>query len=196
MIRPKVVIIGGGFGGLNAAKGLKKANVDVLLIDRYNHHLFQPLLYQVASAALSPGNIAQPLRELLRKKKNVDVVMGNVSAIDKEKRELLLSHGDCIPYDYLIVAPGARQSYFGNDEWETHAPGLKSISDATGIREKVLPAFEKAERIDDKDVIAKYLRFVVVGGGLQVWKCRRTLRCKNPSERIEAKGSSSFCLCR
>lgn len=164
-MKPKVVIIGGGFGGLNAAKSLKNADVEILLIDRTNHHLFQPLLYQVASAALSPGNIAQPLRELFFKQKNINVIMGNVVNIDKEKKEILLTHGDRLSYDYLIVATGARHSYFGRDEWESYAPGLKSISDAIGIREKVLLAFEKAERIDDKDQIAKYLRFVVVGGG-------------------------------
>lgn len=161
----RVIIVGGGFGGLNAAQQLKKADVNVLLIDRSNHHLFQPLLYQVATAALSPSDIAVPFREILLKQKNADVIMGNVSNIDLKNKAVHLCDGDIYPYDYLILAPGARHSYFGNNAWEDFAPGLKSLNDAIRIREEVLMAFEHAERATDPKEIEKYLRFVVIGGG-------------------------------
>lgn len=165
MAYTKVVVVGGGFGGLNAAQALKRANVDVLLIDKTNHHLFQPLLYQVASAALSPGNIAAPIREILRKQKNASVIMADIVGIDKDKRIVISSDGASFPYDFLILAPGSHHSYFGNDDWEEYAPGLKTLVDAIRIREKVLMAFEKAERCDSYSESLKYLRFVIVGGG-------------------------------
>ncbi len=161
----KVVIVGGGFGGLNVAKSLKKAKLDILVIDKTNHHLFQPLLYQVATAALSPGDIATPIREILSNQANATVIMGEVASIDKNLKQLTLANGDLIGYDYLILAVGARHSYFGNDQWETVAPGLKTISDAIKIREQVLVSFEKAERLDSESEAAKYLNFVVIGGG-------------------------------
>jgi len=161
----KVIIIGGGFGGLNAAKSLKKARLDVLLIDKTNHHLFQPLLYQVATAGLSPGEIATPIREILRNQENTMVVMGDVVHIDKSQRTITLGNGDVISYDYLVVATGARHSYFGNDQWEPFAPGLKTIQDALKIREQVLISFEKAERLDRITEAEKYLNFVLIGGG-------------------------------
>jgi NADH dehydrogenase len=165
MKRPKVIIIGAGFGGLAAAKSLKKADVDILLIDKTNHHLFQPLLYQVATAALSPGDIAAPVRGILRKQKNARIIMGEVVSIDKENQKVKMQNGEEFNFDYLIAATGSRHSYFGNDEWEKYAPGLKTISDALKIRERILLSFEKAERSDDSEEIAKHLTFVVVGGG-------------------------------
>ena len=161
----RVVIIGGGFGGLNCAKALKKAHLDLLLIDKHNHHLFQPLLYQVASAALSPANIATSLREIFAHQKNMTVIMGTVERIDKTNRIVVLLNGTSIPYDYLVIAVGAHHSYFGHDEWEALAPGLKTISDALTIRERLLIAFEKAERMDDEKEREKHLQFVVIGGG-------------------------------
>lgn len=161
----KVVIIGGGFGGINLAKGLKKAKMDVLVIDKTNHHLFQPLLYEVATAALSPGEIATPIREVLRHQENTSVIMGEVISIDKKARTLTLGNGDLIHYDYLVIATGARHSYFGNDKWEQFAPGLKTLTDALQIREKILISFEKAERTDHISEAEKYLNFVIIGGG-------------------------------
>lgn len=165
MSLPRVVIIGGGFGGLKAAKSLKKARMSVLLIDKTNHHLFQPLLYQVATAALSPAEIATPIREILRNQENTTVVMGDVVHIDKNAREITLGNGEKVPYDYLIIAIGARHSYFGNDPWEEFAPGLKTLQDALTIREKVLSSFEKAERVEQMVDAQKYLNFVCIGGG-------------------------------
>lgn len=165
MPKQKVIIIGGGFGGLNAAQSLKRADVDVLVIDRTNHHLFQPLLYQVATAALAPGNIATPIREVLRKQKNASVIMAEIVDIDTAARKVKALDGTEFPYDYLIVAPGARHSYFGHDEWEKFAPGLKTLQDANRIRDKVLLAFERAERCDNPEEVSRYLRFVVIGGG-------------------------------
>lgn len=161
----RVVIIGGGFGGLNAAQALKRSRIDILLLDKTNHHLFQPLLYQVASAALSPGEIAIPIREILRKQENVTVIMGDVVSIDKKLSRIVLFNRECIDYDYLIVAVGARHSYFGNDLWEKYAPGLKTIKDAIHIREQILISFEKAERMDSISEAVKYLNFVIIGGG-------------------------------
>ena len=165
MTYPKVVIVGGGFGGLNAAKALKKAKISITIIDKTNHHLFQPLLYQVATAALSPGEIATPIREVLRNQNNVFVMMGDVVSVHKEKKQIVLGNGDEIGYDYLILAPGAKHSYFGNDQWEPIAPGLKTISDALKIREEILICFEIAERMEHPEDATKYLNFAVIGGG-------------------------------
>jgi NADH:ubiquinone reductase (H+-translocating) len=162
--RPRVVIIGAGFGGLSAAKSLAKAPFDVVLIDRYNYHMFQPLLYQVATAALSPDNIAWPIRTMFRREPNVSVVLANVSAIDAERNEVI-ADGHRIPFDYLIVATGAQQAYFGHSDWAQHAPGLKTIDDAMYFRRRILLAFEKAETATDPDERRRLLNFVVVGGG-------------------------------
>lgn len=162
--RPAVVIIGGGFGGLSAAKALADAPVDITLIDRSNHHLFQPLLYQVATAGLSPADIAQPIRAILRRQENATVILDEVTRIDPVER--LVETPDLrFKYDYLIVAAGARHSYFGNDSWEHLAPGLKTIADATEIRGRVLLAFEVAEKSRTPKELAAALTFVVVGGG-------------------------------
>lgn len=165
MPHTKVLILGGGFAGLNAAKSLGGSQLDVWVIDKTNHHLFQPLLYQVASAALSPADIAVPIREILSEHQNITVLMGQVEQIDKDKREVILKNGDHFNYDYLIVALGARHSYFGRDEWEQFAPGLKTLSDALTVRERILLSFEKAERCDSISEAKKYLNFVIIGGG-------------------------------
>lgn len=165
MVKTKVIIIGGGFGGLNCAKQLSDKDFDVSLMDRNNHHTFQPLLYQVATAALTPSNIAVPIREIMRNHENTTVYLCNVDKIDKEKRHVIASNGEVFEYDYLVVATGARHSYFGNDEWEKYAPGLKSIPDAQRIRERILLSFEIAERAKDMETAKKFLRFVIVGGG-------------------------------
>ncbi|VHO02056.1 NAD(P)/FAD-dependent oxidoreductase [Candidatus Rhabdochlamydia sp. T3358] len=164
MTKNRIIIIGGGFGGLNAAKALKKADVDILLIDKTNYHLFQPLLYEVATAALSPGEIATPLREILRNQENVSVIMGEVADINTTQKQVILSNQAWFGYDYLIIANGARHSYFGNDQWEAFAPGLKTIPDALNIREQILISFEKAERADFGSILP-YLTFVIIGGG-------------------------------
>jgi NADH dehydrogenase len=158
------VIIGGGFGGLKAARQLRNGNVRVTLIDRKNHHTFQPLLYQVATAGLSPGEIAAPLRWILHGQKNVEVLLGEVTGFDLEGRKVKLGD-DEISYDYLIVAAGATHAYFGHDEWEPFAPGLKTIEDATEIRRRVLLAFELAERDASGGAATRELNFVVVGAG-------------------------------
>lgn len=163
--RPKVVIVGGGFGGLWAAKALTNKPVDVTLIDRKNHHVFQPLLYQVATAVLSPGEIAQPIRRILHRAKNVEVILGEAAGFDKENNAVILADGERIEYDYLIIAAGARHAYFGHDDWETSAPGLKTLEDALEIRRRVLLAFELAEREAYLTGKQKKLNFVVVGGG-------------------------------
>ena len=161
---PVVVIIGGGFGGLSAAKALGEAPVSVILIDRSNHHLFQPLLYQVATAELSPGDIAQPIRAILRDQANVRVILDEVKQIKPETREVI-TEDLTFKYDYLIVAAGARHHYFGNDQWEAQAPGLKSIKDALEIRRRVLLAFEVAEKAKSEEERKQALTFVVVGAG-------------------------------
>lgn len=160
-----VIIVGGGFAGLNCVKQLAKANVKVLILDKTNHHVFQPLLYQVATASLSPGNIAVPIREIVSNQPNVSVIMADVVSINKEKRTVTTSAGDVFSFDYLVLAPGARHSYFGKDQWEVLAPGLKTVADALRIRETVLLAFEHAESCDSLQEAAKFLRFVIIGGG-------------------------------
>ena len=163
--QPQVVIIGGGFAGIYAARGLRSAPVHVTVIDRRNHHLFQPMLYQVATAGLNPSDIASPIRSILREARNTDVLLAEAQAIDLERREVRLADGSSIAYDYLIVGTGARHSYFGHDEWEPLAPGLKSLEDALEIRRRVLLAFERAERERDPVKRHAYLTFVIVGGG-------------------------------
>jgi len=163
--RPRVVIVGGGFGGLNAAKGLAHLAVDVTLVDRSNHNIFQPLLYQVALAVLSPADIAQPIRLILRHQKNVQVIMDEVVAIDVNARRVTMASGAQLDYDYLVLATGATHSYFGHEEWAPLAPGLKSIEDATEIRRRVLLAFELAERQMVETGSHPPLNFVVIGGG-------------------------------
>jgi len=160
------VIIGAGFGGLVAARALRKAPVQVTVIDRRNYHLFQPLLYQVATAGLSPADIASPIRGILRHQANAAVIMARVTDVDRARREVLIDDdGRRIPYDHLIVAAGARHAYFGHDEWEAVAPGLKKIDDATAIRHRILVAFEKAETATDPEERRRLLTFVIVGGG-------------------------------
>lgn len=163
--KPKVVIIGGGFGGLWAAKALSNRHANVALIDRKNHHVFQPLLYQVATAVLSPGEIAQPIRRILHDAKNIEVILGEATGFDKENKKVILSDGSEIDFDYLIVAGGARHSYFGHDEWEKLAPGLKTLEDAVAIRRNVLVAFEHAEREAYLTGNRRRLTFVIIGGG-------------------------------
>jgi NADH dehydrogenase len=162
--RHRVVIVGGGFGGLYAAKALSKANVDVTLIDKRNFHLFQPLLYQVATGSLSPADISSPLRSILSKSKNTQVLLGQVSDIDAESQKVVMG-GEKIPYDTLILATGAKHSYFGKDEWEEFAPGLKTVEDAIEMRRRIFMAFEAAEKETDPEIRRACLTFVVVGGG-------------------------------
>jgi NADH:ubiquinone reductase (H+-translocating) len=166
---PQVVIVGGGFGGLAAAKALRKAPVEVILIDRTNHHLFQPLLYQVATSVLSPSQISSPIRGILRKHRNTTVIMGEVTGVDKAQRCVFVNNADrehvAVPYDYLILATGVRHSYFGHNEFEKFAPGLKSLADALAIRNKVLEAFEQAEAEENPKLHQDLLTFVLVGGG-------------------------------
>ena len=162
---PRVVIIGGGFGGLWAASALANKPVSVTLIDRKNHHVFQPLLYQVATSVLSPGEIAQPLRRILHDAKNVEVLLGEVRDFDNDNKTVKLEDGSTVSYDYLIVAAGARHSYFGHDDWETSAPGLKTLEDAVEMRRRILLAFELAEREAYLKGEHRQLNFVVVGGG-------------------------------
>jgi NADH dehydrogenase len=162
--RPRVVIIGGGFGGLSAARALRHAPVDVLLIDRRNHHVFQPLLYQVATAGLSPGDIASPIRWILRHQANARVWLAEATGIDVAARSIRLADGS-VSYDYVIVSAGANHSYFGHDEWQQYAPGLKTLEDALDMRRRVLLAFEEAERETDRSRQRRLLTFVIIGGG-------------------------------
>ena len=187
-------MLGAGFAGLHVAKGLRRAPVRVTLIDRQNHHLFQPMLYQVATAALSPGDIASPVRAVLRRNANVDVLLAEARTVDVAARAVTLSTGRSIQYDYLVVATGARHSYFGHDEWERLAPGLKDLEDALEIRRKVLLAFERAEQETDPARRAVLLNFVIVGGGptgvelagaiaeLRRYTLRKDFRNVNPRE--------------
>lgn len=163
--RKRVVIIGGGFGGLWAGKALAGKPVDVTLIDRKNHHTFQPLLYQVATAVLSPGEIASPIRRILHRAKNVEVILGEVTDFDLDSNLVKMQDGSNVAFDYLIVAAGARHSYFGNDQWEQYAPGLKTLEDALEIRRRVLLAFELAERDAYLTGVKRHLSFAVIGGG-------------------------------
>ncbi len=163
--RPRVVVVGGGFAGLNAARSLGSLPVDVTLIDRRNHYIFQPLLYQVALAVLSPADIAQPIRTILRSQTNTEVLMDEVTGIDARAHQVALGSGARINYDYLVLATGATHSYFGHDEWAAFAPGLKTIEDATEIRRRVLLAFELAERQMQEHGWHPPLNFVVIGGG-------------------------------
>ena len=161
---PRALVIGGGFGGLSAARALRDAPLRLTLLDRRNHHLFQPLLYQVATAALNPSDIAVPIRSILRRQKNAIVLMGEASSIDVANRKVILTDGE-LPYDYLVIATGATHSYFGHDDWAPYAAGLKTIEDAIEIRRRVLVAFERAEREADPERQREWLTFVIVGGG-------------------------------
>jgi NADH dehydrogenase len=161
----RLVIIGGGFGGICTAQALKRAPLEITLVDRSNHHLFQPLLYQVATAGLSPADIAVPIRSVFRNQSNLDTLMGEVVGIDKTRRLVRVADGHELPYDYLVVAAGASHSYFGHEDWSSRAPGLKTISDATEIRRRILRAFETAEAEQDPVRARPWLTFVIVGGG-------------------------------
>jgi NADH dehydrogenase len=167
--KPVVIIVGGGFGGLAAARALKKAPVDVVLIDRANHHLFQPLLYQVATSVLGPGQIASPIRAILKNNKNTTVILGDVTGVNVDARSIIADSADrtgvSLAYDYLILATGVQQSYFGHPEYERYAPGLKSVADAVALRNKILHAFELAEAEEDPALHQNLLTFVLVGGG-------------------------------
>ena len=165
MSSPRVIIVGCGFGGLWAAQGLRKASAEVTVIDRTNHHLFTPLLYQVATAGLSAPSVAGPIRHILADQQNTTVLFGEVRSVDPARRIVQLENGDELGYDYLILAPGATHSYFGHDEWAPYAPGLKTLEDALEIRRRVLSAFERAERESDPAKRLAWLTFVVVGGG-------------------------------
>lgn len=169
MAQPRIVIVGGGFGGLAAAKALKNVPAEVILIDRANHHLFQPLLYQVATAALTPSQIATPIRSIFRKQKNVTVILGEVTGVDKERKCVFASDADRervpVAYDYLILATGATHSYFGHNEFEEYAPGLKSLADAVSSRNKILQTFEQAEAEEDPSRHPELLTFILVGAG-------------------------------
>ena len=163
--RPHVVIVGAGFGGLAAARGLRTANVDVTLIDKRNHHLFQPLLYQVATAGLSPADIAAPIRSIVKNSANTRVVLDRVYGVDTASKHVILGDGEPMAYDWLVLATGARHSYFGRDEWAPFAPGIKTIEDATAVRRKVLMALERAETETDPTTRQALLTFVIIGGG-------------------------------
>lgn len=165
MAYTKVIVIGGGFGGLNFVKGLKKCDFDITLMDKTNHHTFQPLLYQVATAVLSSTSISTPLREIFRWQENVYLIMANVVKIDTDRHEVITEDGASFHYDYLVLAVGATHSYFGHPEWESMAPGLKTLEDAVTIREDILLTFERAERCDSISEAQKMLRFAIVGGG-------------------------------
>ena len=162
--RPRVIVVGGGFGGMEAVKGLKGDEVNVTLVDRSNHHLFQPLLYQVATAGLVPSDIARPLREVFNQQQNVEVVLSEVQRIDVEARQVI-TEDLVLPYDFLILATGARHSYFGHDDWERFAPGLKNLADAVEIRKRLLVSFEGAEKALDQSERDAAMTFVIVGGG-------------------------------
>src|SRR6266478_1233752 len=169
MSQTKIIIVGGGFGGLAAAKALRNTPAQILLIDRSNHHLFQPLLYQVATSVLTPGQIASPIRGILRSQKNITVVLGEATGVDKDAKCVIVRDADReavrLPYDYLILATGVRHSYFGHNEFEKFAPGLKSLADAVAIRNKILQAFEQAEAEEDPSRHRDLLAFVLIGAG-------------------------------
>ncbi len=162
--KPKVVVVGAGFGGLFAAKALARAPADIVLIDRHNYHLFQPLLYQVATAGLAPSDIAWPIRSIVTRHRNISVLLGEVEGLDLERRHVLLG-GDRIDFDYLLMATGARDGYFGHEEWRRWAPGLKSVNDATALRRRLLLAFERAETCRDAEQRERLMQFVIIGAG-------------------------------
>jgi len=164
-MKKQVVIIGGGFGGLRAARALKSAPVEVTLIDRRNHHIFQPLLYQVATGSLAAGDVAAPLRSIFRRQKNTRVLLGEVVDVDPAARNVVLADGAAFPYDALIVAAGTQSSYYGHEEWREWAPSLKSVEEALTMRHKILYAFEVAERLSDPARRRAWLTFVIVGAG-------------------------------
>jgi NADH dehydrogenase len=164
-MKPRVVIVGSGFAGLYAARALRRADASVLVLDRTNYHLFQPLLYQVATAVLAPTSITSPIRFLLRKQRNTEVLLEQVARVDTAQRVVIADGGREFPYDYLVLATGTGPSYYGHDEWKPLAPGLKGIEDAREIRHRFLTAFENAEKIDDPQEQAEWLTFVIVGGG-------------------------------
>ena len=164
MAKPRIVIVGAGFGGLAVAQGLRRLDAEVTLVDRQNHHLFQPLLYQVASAGLSPADIAWPVRRLMRSQKNTRVLMGEVTAVDCARRVVTLGAAP-IAYDWLVLATGATHGYFGHDEWAEHAPGLKTLDDAVAIRRRLLLAFERAEMASNPAESARLLTVAIIGGG-------------------------------
>src|SRR6202035_2200245 len=169
MSQPKIVIVGGGFGGLAAAKALRNVPAKIILIDRTNHHVFQPLLYQVATSVLSPGQIGSPIRGILRNQKNTTIILGEVTGVDKDQNCIFVSDADrenvSIPYDYLILATGVTHSYFGHNEFEKFAPGLKTLADAVAIRNRILQAFEQAEAEEDPSRHRDLLTFILVGAG-------------------------------
>src|ERR1700756_365122 len=169
MVRTKVVIVGAGFGGLAAARALRSTQASVVLIDRTNHHLFEPLLYQVATSVLTPGQIASPIRAILRRQKNATVILGEITGVDKDKKCVFLSDADRenvpIPYDYLVLATGVTQSYFGHNEFAQYAPGLKTLVDAVAVRNKILQAFEQDEAEEDSSRHRDLLTFILVGAG-------------------------------
>jgi len=162
--RPRIIVVGAGFGGLSAAKALSRMDAEVIVIDRNNYHLFQPLLYQVATAGLSPADIASPIRSILRGQANTSVMLAKITGVEVERRRVLIGN-DPVTYDFLVLATGARHAYFGHDEWERHAQGIKKIEDATALRRKILIAFEKAEIEADVEERRRLLNFVIVGGG-------------------------------
>jgi len=165
MSKSKILVIGGGFGGLNVLKALKKADADILLLDKTNHHLFQPLLYQVATSALSYTDIATTLRDIFKNQSNAEVLLAHVSRIDKHNKKVIAANGEIFSYDYLVLAPGSNHSYFNNPEWERFAPGLKSLNDANQIRDNIMMSFENAERATDSREAEKFMTFVIIGGG-------------------------------
>jgi NADH:quinone reductase (non-electrogenic) len=161
----RLVVVGGGFGGLEAVHNLRNVDIDITIIDQRNHHLFQPLLYQVATSTLATSEIAWPIRHLVRKYKNVKTLLGTVESVDTTARTVSTADGETIPYDTLVLATGARHAYFGHDDWEPYAPGLKTLEDATMVRRRILTAFEKAEREPDPAKRTEYLTLVIIGGG-------------------------------
>ena len=161
----KVVIVGGGFGGISVAKILKRSDLDVTIVDKRNHHLFQPLLYQVATAALSPGDVAVPIRSIFSSKHSIKTVLGEVTEVDKENNLLRFKDRSALEYDYLVLATGSQYNYFGNDEWKEHAPGLKSIDDAINIRQRILYSLEIADQLESDEERMPYLTYAVIGAG-------------------------------
>ena len=189
--RPKVVIVGAGFGGLEAARALRRADVDITVVDRQNHHCFQPLLYQVATAALSPADVAWPIRHILRAQKNATVLMADVSGVDTAQKRVRTNYGD-LPYDFLVIATGAMHSYFGHDEWAPVAPGLKRIEDATRIRRSILIAFERAEIMSDPDEQKRLLTLPRSRGRL----CRRISGASIRAPHISSWSKQDHACCR